>query len=472
MGIMPKPPFILLVNPWITDFAAHDLWADPLGLLTLAALLRDGGCEVALADCLDRRDPFTLSHPDVSPPTFKQYGTGRFPRMRIPKPEAYAGMPRYYYRHGIHPEGLENILKGFEKPDLVWVTSVMTYWYPGVFETIKVVKEVFPESLVWLGGIYAKLCTRHAVERSGADEVVDIPTERIPDLIEARTGHKLSNAERWGRFDAFPSPALDLLPHPESAPLLTGTGCPYHCPFCAAGVLQPRWEKRPAEAIYREIAEAVERFGIRDFAFYDDALMIGSENSLKPALERVCLEKLGVRFHVPNAIHLRSLTPEWCGLLKESGFTTLRLGLETVRADRHREWGGKVEEGMFEPTVERLLRAGFTRENIGVYLLCGLPDQTPDEVADTIDTVHRTGASPYLCEYSPVPRTAMWEQARAVSAFDLEDEPLYHNNSFFACRRPDFTYEDLLELKKRVRRARVSQEEQTGYGGRHDEDSQ
>ena len=30
-------PQVLLVNPWIHDFAAYDFWAAPLGLLTLGA---------------------------------------------------------------------------------------------------------------------------------------------------------------------------------------------------------------------------------------------------------------------------------------------------------------------------------------------------------------------------------------------------------------------------------------------------
>jgi hypothetical protein len=42
----------------------------------------------------------------------------------------------------------------------------------------------------------------------------------------------------------------------------------------------------------------------------------------------------------------------------------------------------------------------------------------------------------------------MWEMAAAVSRFDIRSEPLYHNNTFFACRRPDFTYEQMLSLKK------------------------
>jgi hypothetical protein len=45
----------------------------------------------------------------------------------------------------------------------------------------------------------------------------------------------------------------------------------------------------------------------------------------------------------------------------------------------------------------------------------------------------------------------MWHEALAVSKFDIEREPLYHNNTFFACRRPGFEYEDLVRLKNMTR---------------------
>ena len=45
---MTAAPHILLVNPWIHDFAAYDFWAKPLGLLVLAALLRQHGFQVSL----------------------------------------------------------------------------------------------------------------------------------------------------------------------------------------------------------------------------------------------------------------------------------------------------------------------------------------------------------------------------------------------------------------------------------------
>ena len=91
-----KAPFVLLINPWITDFAAYDLWTKPMGLLLLASLLREGGCGVALIDCLDRRDPFTNFHPETMPGRDKKFGTGKYPRMRLPKPRPYNDFPRYF----------------------------------------------------------------------------------------------------------------------------------------------------------------------------------------------------------------------------------------------------------------------------------------------------------------------------------------------------------------------------------------
>jgi len=110
---------------------------------------------------------------------------------------------------------------------------------------------------------------------------------------------------------------------------------------------------------------------------------------------------------------------------------------------------------MFPSALAHLRDAGFSGSQIGVYLLCGLPGQSPEEVAEAIRMVRDAGAQPHLAEYSPLPETPLWTKALAESSFDLRNEPLYHNNTFFACRREDFTYEDLLRLKERARQARL-----------------
>ena len=124
-------PHVLLVNPWIHDFAAYDFWAKPMGLLTIASMLRHHGIQVSYIDCLDRFHP-------RAPKTYPgaRYGRGPYLKTRIPKPSALHDVPRYFSRYGIKPQWLRDDLLRYGRPDLVLVTSLMTYWYPGVQEKI------------------------------------------------------------------------------------------------------------------------------------------------------------------------------------------------------------------------------------------------------------------------------------------------------------------------------------------------
>jgi radical SAM superfamily enzyme YgiQ (UPF0313 family) len=95
--------------------------------------------------------------------------------------------------------------------------------------------------------------------------------------------------------------------------------------------------------------------------------------------------------------------------------------------------GKKYSTGEFERAVNQFKKAGFTTNQIGAYILMGLPGQTYDQVAETVTYVGKAGAMPYLSEYSPIPHTQMWKEAVEVSRFDLRDEPLFHNNTIFPC---------------------------------------
>ena len=154
-----KAPHILLINPWITDFAAYNFWIKPLGLLSIASLLRENGFQVTLIDCLD----FSIKT--------KGYGDGRFFKTKIEKPLLFKSIPRNYSQYGIPEEILLKRLLFIEEPDLIGVTSGMTYWYPGVFKLIEITKKLFKKAPIILGGIYATLCYEHAKKYSGVDIV-------------------------------------------------------------------------------------------------------------------------------------------------------------------------------------------------------------------------------------------------------------------------------------------------------------
>jgi radical SAM superfamily enzyme YgiQ (UPF0313 family) len=455
--LQTPPPHLLLVHPWITDFAAHDLWAKPAGFLLLAALLRQGGYSVSFVDCLDRHDPLLCSTSRIQgliPGKGQRFGTGKFPKTPLPTPEVVADLPRRFFRYGLPPDRLRQILREQQRPTLIWVTSTMTYWYPGVAQTIALLREEFPGLPLWLGGTYARLCPEHARQVCGADRVVCEPLERLPSLLEQATGAALSNVPAWSSLALAPAPAWDLVPHLDYVSLLTSRGCPYRCPYCASSLLFAGWQRRSAESLYQEIATLHQRRGVCDFAFHDDALLLDAKETLRPALEGLAHEGFPLRFHCPNGLHIRAFEPDWARLLYESGFETLRLGLETTQPDKQKKWGGKTDWHAFLQARKNLQQAGFAPQQLGVYLLAGLPGQSPQEVSRSIEMVAGEDALPFLCEFSPIPGSALWEEACRLSPYDLAGDPLTHNNTFFACRRPDFSYEHLLELKAQALAAR------------------
>ena len=439
-------PEVLLINPWIYDFAAFDLWARPLGLLYLSSWLEKAGASTRLVDCLDRSHPGSKAR---GPRPAWPPGTGQWLRTPVPTPKPLAGIPRQYSRYGLPEEVFrQEALKG-PRPDLILVTSIMTYWYPGVVRAIEILREIHPHALVILGGVYATLCRDHALKNSGADLVVSGPGEDflLKAVAEASAGRvNLSQPEAADWSGLWPN--MDLYPRPASAPLMTSRGCSRRCPYCASGLLFDRFHRRDPEDALSEIEDRANRLGIKDFAFYDDDLLAGSETRLVPILEGVIRKNLGVRFHAPNGLHVGSITPDLARLMKKAGFETLRLGLETLDHRRQAAMGGKVPAGGFETAMRNLKAAGFDTSRIGAYILMGLPGQSMEEVLETAESVKAAGARPFLAEYSPLPGTGLWEEAIKASPFDLATEPLFHNNTYFPCRGRDFSWEKMWEIKR------------------------
>ena len=76
-----------------------------------------------------------------------------------------------------------------------------------------------------------------------------------------------------------------------------------------------------------------------------------------------------------------------------------------------------------------------------------MPDQTPESLIDDVDYVFGCGVRPYLAEYSPIPGTAMFKEAKKLSRFDIESEPLFHNNSILPLQSEKFSMADLNYVK-------------------------
>lgn len=437
---------LLLINPWIYDFAAYDFWAKPLGLLYIANILRQNGHEVYFIDCL------TMNHPGMQKfrkPLRRNFGTGKFCKEKVPKPNPLKDIPRSYSRYGITLQVFEEDLRKIPTPDAILITSLMTYWYPGVFEAVEIAREFYPETPVILGGIYATLCYDHAKAYSGADYVIQGEGEdKILDIVSELTGHTIRYYPDKGNLDSYPYPAFDLFSNIKYICILTSRGCPYHCSYCISHKLNPTFIQRDPSKVIDEIEYWVKRLGVKDVAFYDDALLINAKDHIIPLLHAVIERKIKVNFHTPNGLHVREISKDVAHLLYKAGFKTIRLGLEAQNSKFHEVMDRKVGEGDFAEAVHNLKEAGFEGKDIGVYLLVGLPGQTKDEIEESIRYVQGFGVVPRLAEYSPLPGTDLWSEAIRTSRFDLEHEPLFHNNSIFPCQPEEFLTQTVPYLKR------------------------
>jgi radical SAM superfamily enzyme YgiQ (UPF0313 family) len=444
---MKKPPHIVCVNPWIHDFAAYDFWARPVGLLYLASLLKTRGCRVTWIDCLDR------FHPKIKPAADPSARCGRGPygKKIIQRPAALSDVPRRYSRYGIDPALIARDLDSAGRPDLILVTSLMTYWYPGVTETISTIREVHPQIPVVLGGVYASLCPEHAAKATGADEIITGHGEKaVFDLVEKYTGRHLDPGFGTDDIDTLPYPALDLQHKIAFIPILTSRGCPFSCDYCASRQIEPAFKQRSPVKAAEEIVFWHRSFGVRDVVFYDDALLVNPKQHADILFSTLAKTGVNFRLHTPNAMHIQNITLQTAKLMKKAGMQTLRLGLETT-VFNHRSMDHKVNAGQFIRAAAYLKEAGFEQNQLGAYLLAGLPGQDPAEVEASIDTVKAAGITPIIAWYSPISGTKMWDAACAASRYDLASDPLFTNNAVMPCQQ-EFSWKLLTRFKNRIQR--------------------
>jgi radical SAM superfamily enzyme YgiQ (UPF0313 family) len=404
---------VLLVNPWIYDFAAANLWAKPLGLLKVAECLSRFDVDIAFIDCMDEDATGTS-------------GRDRYRKEIVLKPDCLRAVPRRYGRYGMTLERFRSLLTETGGFDVVFMTSMMSYWYPGVQRAIEIIRDKRRDVPVVLGGVYATLWREHALSHCGADFVYKGAVSEAIRFVLATFGYRLKE-----KRELLPWYRMGLYRKLSFAPVLTGRGCPFQCSYCASGLLSNGFlQNDPAEGVDR--IRELHAMGVRNFVFYDDALLVNADSHIKVLLRELLTPAIDATFHCPNGLHARFVDEELAGLMKTAGFRTIRLGLETSDGKRQHTTGGKVTSGELRSAVLLLKKKGFTKKEIGVYLMYGLPGQDLEEVRSGVDFLKSLDVRIHLAEFSPIPGTQAWHTLIEEGIITKDIDPLLTNNTVFS----------------------------------------
>ncbi len=432
---------LLLINPWIYDFAAYDLWSQPLGLLYIASFLRQAGFRISYIDCLRSDNP-------AYEKKTSRYGHGTYRREIVTQPEILSLIPRRYARYGIAVDEFLAKLDQVPMPDAILITSLMTYWYPGPKHVVEIVRRKFPGKPVILGGVYASLLPDHAQQEIQPDYLIQGPgEEKVLRLLTDILTFNPDQHESYRDLDLRPYPAFDLVKNPRYLCLMTSRGCPFDCSFCGQKQIAMKYTQRRPEKVVREIKDQYRRFKVRDFAFYDDALFIKKDHHIKPILREIISSHLPLRFHTPNGLFAGEIDAELAELMYNANFKTIRLSFETSNEKRRKDMSNKISNlGMCE-AIKNLVRAGYTANELDSYVIMGLPNQTLDEILKSMIFVNNLGVQIRLSSYSPIPGTLDFDRAVQSGLISEGIDPLLTNKTLFPLRSNELDYETFRKVR-------------------------
>lgn len=426
----------LLINPPIYDTQYWPRWSQPHGLLKIATWLRrhHGYAELRLLDCLATNEQRRV----------KFHRLGSVQRGNISKTMFHFGWPLEKLRLELarHANG--------EKfyPEEIWITSIMTYWWQSTRDVIRLIEEVFRESVprIYVGGIYPTLYPEHAdAKLSGSVEVVVVEGEICTEAANSWTDLSLYRDEV---YEAQPSYAI-----------ITGSrGCPFNCAYCAQLKLNDgnrNLRYRSVDDVAEELVQKQRDFGIREIAFYEDNLLFNSGEFLA-RLDAIEARGLKFSIYAPEGIEPRLIEYNLLKRMRSAGFEKIHLALETIDNSISRSWNRRqatIEK--FDRAVEIAKACGYRvgSQDLNAFVIFGIPDENIQAVVNTALYASQSVGSVVPMLFTPVPGSIMFEEHKTYlfdeMGWDLHDLNgkllpfLEYNQS----RYPGLKASDYLELE-------------------------
>ena len=205
------------------------------------------------------------------------------------------------------------------------------------------------------------------------------------------------------------------------APVMATRGCPYKCTFCSSANTKLR--KRSVDLVLEEVKLLHERHGIREFHMVDDNFTL--EMDYAKEFTRALIDRnLPVSWATPNGVRLERLDKPLLELMKQAGFYSLSVGIESG-SDRIRI---KMKKGSNLHKVRKDLHMIKEVGGIDVtgFFILGFPTETREDIEATLRfsrelPLQRAAFHSFI----PLPGTEVWREMEATGELDRVDWERY-----------------------------------------------
>jgi radical SAM superfamily enzyme YgiQ (UPF0313 family) len=422
-----------------------------MGLLIISGFLKSHGYNITLLDCLDRTHIALQKYKGTLPRT-KENGSGKYLAEDIQVPESLEAVPRKYKRYGIPFNLTEDYLRELPRPGLIMVSSLMSYWWESTRDMINLVKKIFPEVPIFAGGLYPSTYPEHC-ERECKPDYIQVNNDLIEMLVKIDKVFGISRDYHEINFSIEDNyyPDYSIVGDRSSLPIMTSVGCPFNCPFCVTPL---RWGKfRPLnlDRIVNDVTLFNREYGVRNFAFYDDALFHRKESHFFSFAEKLLKKGIQAAFYTPNSLFARAVDRELAEIMKQMNFVNPRLSYESADSELQQDMK-KVDNSDLSGAIKNLEDAGYRRLEMEIYLLFGLPGQDKESVIDGMKFINDLGAKIHLTYYSPLKGTRFGDNI-IEKYFPKNHDPALTNKFGFLTWHTKIgvnEFEEIREIKRQL----------------------
>lgn len=262
-------------------------------------------------------------------------------------------------------------------------------------EIAKFIKNKFPGKPVICGGAHVSALPT-SEELEVFDKIVvgegEISIIKIADAYRDKKDiTRLITSSFIKNLDEVPFPAWDMVDmmsfhrkvdNERCFGIIGSRGCVFHCAFCDQAIMGDKIRYRSIDSIVNEIKEVIKRYGVRQFEFFDD-MFTAKKSRLIEFKEKTAGLNLSYRCNSRTD----TLSKEICCLLKESGCKVLCFGIESGSQ--------KILDMMKKQnTVENNYRAIKIAQEAGLvvigYFMIGFPGETIDTINESIEFVKKS----------------------------------------------------------------------------------
>jgi len=258
------------------------------------------------------------------------------------------------------------------KPNRILVTSLFTYWSKYVWDVIEYYRKTFPESEIWMGGIYATLHSE---------------TDKFKEL-KKRFNIKVHRGvnEEAEKF----LPDYTLIPKVEYHATHMMRGCIRRCSFCGTWKIEPKLMHKDVKCISEEILRA----GKTKIIFYDNNLLANPNISeILKELPKLKINGKRLSFESQSGIDGRLLEakPELGPLLKKAGFQNIRIAWDNLIDDRD----------SIKRQIDILSKAGYALKDTSVFMIYNF-DIPYEIMLKKVKNCEKWGVQIIDCRYRPL----------------------------------------------------------------------